>query len=197
MFGLIQEGLFTARTLGLKIADLSHRSFSTTSALLAEPPRKRRRVDPVILRSRVEKKMMKHEREIKKLENEPRQLIPILEYQPTNSTIRDWFARPGRTLEDVGIDERKLKAAQKLWNFYRLEQSRRERRLIRQVERAQARALETLEQLNEDLFKKTVTVDDVTLIPYISSHMRKDTAPNPNYTPPDGYIKDISKVWVM
>lgn len=173
------------------------REISTTSALCAEPPRKKRRVDPAVLRVRVERKMKKTEREIARLENEPKQLIPILEYQLTNSEIRDLKARPGRNLEDVGLDEGTLKAAQRLWSFYRLEQSRMEKLSLRRIERAQNRALDTLKELDEDLYNKTVAMDDTSLIPYFSSHMRKETPPNTNYTPPDGHVKNISKDWIM
>lgn len=173
------------------------RGFSTTSTLFAQPPRKKRRLDPAILRVRVERKMVKYQREIDKLEAEPRQLIPIQEYQYTNKEIRDLKARPGRTMADVGIDVGTIRAAERLWNFYRLEQNYLENKSIRRVERAQKRALDTLKQLDESLYIKTITADDLTLIPYISSHIRKETAPNPDYRSPDGYIKNITKEWVM
>lgn len=177
---------------------ISHlRLFSTTGILNAEPLRKKRRLDPLVLKTRVEKKIKKYEREVFKLETAAKQPIPILEYQLTNSEIRDLEARPGRTLEDVGLDEGSVRAAQKLWNFYRLEQSRMESRSIKKIERSQTRALDTLRQIDKALYDRTVAVDDLTLLPYTSSHMRKETAPNPNYTIPDGSIKDVSKEWIM
>lgn len=176
---------------------LKCRPFSTTHVLLAQPPKKKRRLDPAVLRVRVERKIAKHEREIAKLENEPKQPIPILEYEFSNSELRDLKSRPGRTLEDVGLSQGSLRAAQRLWNFYRLDQSRMESSSIRRVERAQTRALETLKQLDEDLYENTVSVDDITMIPCTSSQIRKETLPNPDYRPPDGYIKDITKEWVM
>lgn len=194
---LLKTAQLLGSNSGRPVQTMQFREISTTNALYAEPPRKKRRIDPAVLRSRVERKIKKAEREIAKLENEPRQLIPILEYQLTNSEIRDLNSRPGRTLRDVGLDEGALMAAQKLWSFYRLEQSRMEKISIRRVERAQNRALETLRELDEDLYNKTVAMDETSLIPYLSSHIRKETPPNPNYTPPDGHIKNISKEWVM
>lgn len=173
------------------------RPFSTTNVLNAEPPRKKRRLDPLVLRTRVERKLKKCEREIAKLESAPKQPIPILEYQLTNSEIRDLKARPGRTLEDVGLDMGSVRAAQKLWNFYRLEQSRMEWRSIKRIEQAQTRALDTLRHLDQGLYDRTVAVDELSLIPYTSSHMRRETAPNANYQCPDGNTKDVSKEWVM
>lgn len=176
---------------------LKCRSFSTTHVLLAQPPKKKRRIDPAVLRVRVERKIGKHEREIAKLENEPKQSIPILEYEYSNSEIRDLKSRPGRTFEDVGLTQGSIRAAQRLWNFYRFKQSRMESNSVKRVERAQTRALETLRQLDEALYERTVTVDDITLIPCTSSQIRKETLPDPNYRPPDGNIKDVTKEWVM
>lgn len=173
------------------------RLISTTGTLYAEPPRKRRRIDPAVLKARVEKKIKKVERQISKLQAEPRQLIPILEYQLNNSEIRDLRSRPQHKLEDFGLTEGSLKAAQRLWNFYRREQNVMERRSVQRVERAQAKALEQLKSLDKELYDRTVAVDETILIPYRSSHMRKETGSNAEYAPPDGYVKDISKEWVM
>lgn len=173
------------------------RTISTTCPLWAEPPRKKRRIDPALLRVRTEKKIARVEREVARIEREPRQLIPILEYQYISKEISDLEARPGRKLEDVGISKGSVRAALRLWNFHKNEQSYMETISLRKVVKAQERALETLKQLDEDLYHNTVNVDEITLIPYISSHMRKETAPNPNYSPPDGFVKDITKEWVM
>lgn len=173
------------------------RNICTSNILNAEPPKKKRRLDPAVLKTRVERKIKKHEREIARLESEPRQPIPILEYQLNNSEIRDLKSRPGRSLEDAGIDLATFKAARRLWTFYRCEQSRIEWRSIQKIEKAQTHALETLKELDEDLYKRTVAIDDYTLIPHISSHIRKETPANPKYTPPDGYIKNVTKEWVM
>ena len=173
------------------------RTISTTATLYAEPPRKKRRVDPAVLRTRVEKKIKKYEREIVKMESEPRQLIPILEYQLTNSEKRDLQARPRHTKEEFGLTDGTIKAANRLWAFYRSEQSRLESESIRRIEAAQTIALKRLEKFDKELYDETIAVDDISMIPYRSSHVRKETAPNPSYSPPDGYIKDVTKEWVM
>lgn len=174
-----------------------HRPISTTCVLNAEPPRKKKRIDPAILKLRVERKIKKWEREIERIESEPKQLIPILEYQYTNSEIRDLKSRPEHGFEDVGITMSDVRAAQRLWGFYRAEQSAMLMQSIRKVERAQQRALDHLREIDEELYNRTVSVDDTLLVPYRSSLMRKETAPNPKYVCPDGYVKDITKEWVM
>lgn len=175
----------------------SQRTICTSGVLFAEPPRKKRRMDPALLKIRVERKMNKLRVQIDKLEKAPRQLAPILEYQYNNSDIRDLEARPGRQLEDVGLSTGVIRAANRLWNFYRLQESIMQKRSIRRVEAAQTGALETLKKIDENLYNKTVANDELTLIPYISSHLRKETCPNPEYATPDGNIKDISKNWIM
>lgn len=190
------QTVLSLKRVPVGVLDLA-RLICTTPILNAEPPRKKRRIDPAVLRVRVERKIGKTEREIARLEKEPRQYIPILEYQYSNSEIRDLKSRPGRTFQDVGLTEAELKAATKLWTFYRNEQVAMQKRSIAKVERAQKHALDQLKEIDEDLYRKTLTADELGLIPYLSSHLRKETAPNPNYRPPDGDVKDISKEWVM
>lgn len=173
------------------------RHISTTSTLFAEPPRKKRRLDPAILKIRVERKIRKAEREIMQIESQPRQPIPILEYQPNSSTIRSLLSRPSRLHEEHKVTKSEIKGAEKLWSIYRLEQSKMERRSINQVEAAQNYALETLKQIDENLYNKTVALDELSLIPYTSSHIRRETGPNPDYKPPDGSIRNTSKEWIM
>lgn len=173
------------------------RHISTTQVLLAEPPRKRRRIDPALLKIRVERKIKKTEREIARIEKEPRRPIPIEEYQLTRAEREELNSRPGRKLEEFGISDGILKAAARLWSFHRNEQCRIQEKSLRQVEKAQMSALNELKRINLDLYNKAIEANDIGLIPYSSSLIRKDTPPLEGYTPPDGYIKDVSKEWVM
>lgn len=100
-------------------------------------------------------------------------------------------------MEDFNLTPGALRGAQRLWNFYRAQQTLMESRSIRRVERAQAHAIQVMKSLDKELYDNTMTVDDTILVPYNSNHVRKEAAPHPNYVPPDGYIKDITKEWVM
>lgn len=173
------------------------RCISTTRVLNAEPPRKKRRIDPAVLKVRIERKIKKHEREIAKIEKEPRQLIPILEYQHSNSDLKDLKARPGRNMSDYQVSEGIFKAAGRIWCLHRQEQSKIQERSLRQVEQAQRSALAVLKQLDQRLYDETVSVDELGFIPYTSSLVRKETPPNKDYVPPDGHIRNVSKEWVM
>lgn len=169
------------------------RTLRLTQVCLAEPPRKKRRIDPALLKLRVERKIRKAEREINRIEREPRNPIPLLEMEFKPSEMRELKQRPNHEPMENPL---MIKAAQKLWCMYRTRQNQLEQRSIKKVTEAQKQALETLKLIDRDLYDKTVAVDEF-LVPYRSSHIRKETAPNPDYKPPDGYVKDITRNWVM
>lgn len=164
---------------------------------MAEPPKKRKRIDPALLRLRIERKMRKLEREIAKIEKEPRHPVPIAEYQPNKATIKDLSSRPSHYMQEFGINQSTIRAASQLWTIYRLDQTKMENYSYQRVSEAQNHALQTLKEIDESLYNKTVEVDDLTLLPYSSSHVRKELPPNPSYTPPDGYIKDLTEPKVI
>lgn len=173
------------------------RCISKSQILMAEPPRKRRRIDPAVLKVRVEKKIKKHEREIARIEREPRKLIPILEYQLFRAEREELLSRPTRKIEDFGLNEGIYRAAFRLWTFHRHEQSKIQSKSIRRVEQAQKNALEALKVLDLELYNRATEVDELGLLPYYSSQVKKETPPNNKYTPPDGYVKDVSREWVL
>lgn len=174
-----------------------HRSITTTKILFAEPPRKKVRVDPAILKLRIERKIRKAEREILKIENDARHPIPLLEYQPSGKDIRDLQSRPAHNMNELGITPNLIKAAEKLWSMYRSRESHMERYSLRQVEKAQQFALDSLKEIDKELYDKTVAVDEISLIPYRSSRVKSETGPIPNYKPPDGMITNLTREWVM
>lgn len=176
---------------------ISCRNISTTKILYAQPPKKKKRIDPAILRTRVERKIVKYEREVERIEREPRQPIPILEYQYSGKQAQDLRERPGRKLEEFGVSESTLKAAHKLWAHYCSEQSRIAWDSIRKAEKAQAHALDTLKSLDLDLYNRTVSIEDSPIIPFDSDQVKRETPSNKNYVPPDGYVKDVTKDYVM
>jgi len=175
---------------------LISRSISTTSARWGEPPKKKRRIDPAILKMRVERKIRKTEREIERIESEPRQLIPIVEYELTNSEIRQLNERPQHTMDQFGLTDTIVRGANRIWSLYRLEESMMESRSISRIEKAQVNVLEKLKVLDRDLYDATLEASD-TMIPYRSDHMKRETPANPDFVPPDGIIKDVTKEYVM
>ncbi|KAJ8928954.1 hypothetical protein NQ314_018406 [Rhamnusium bicolor] len=61
------------------IATTDSTQFRATPVLLAEPLKKKKRLDPAIIRAREERKKKKIEKQIKRLEKNARQLKPIEE----------------------------------------------------------------------------------------------------------------------
>lgn len=173
------------------------RSFTTSATLNAQPPKKRKRLDPAVLRARTERKIIKIEKEMGKLMAQPKQLIPILEYELDNKQKRELSARPSRNMTDLGVSNSALLGARRLWSFYRSIQANMEQKSLRNVIRAQAHALQELHKLDQDLYDRTLSVDSFDLIPYTSDIIRKDTGPNGQYVAPDGIISNISKEWIM
>lgn len=173
------------------------RAISTTQTLCAEPPKKKRRIDPALLKLRTERKIAKTKREIEKLESEPKQSIPILEYEYTNSELRELRSRPQHTLEEFDLTPDTIRGAVRLWSIYRSEQEHMASKSLSRVKKAQETALEQLRVLDKQLYDRTVEVSDTMTIPYRPDHMRRETPPNPDYTPPDGHIKNVSKEYVM
>lgn len=57
------------------------RTISTTPILLAEPLKKKKKLDPAIIRQRDERKRKKLEKQIRRLEKNSRQLKPIDELE--------------------------------------------------------------------------------------------------------------------
>lgn len=164
-----------------------------TQVCLAEPPRKKRRIDPALLKLRVERKMRKAEREINRIEKAPRHPIPLLEMELNPSEMRELKQRPDHEPVENPL---MIKAAQNLWCMYRTRQNQLEQRSLKKVWKAQEHALETLKLIDQDLYDRTVAVDEF-LVPYTSNNIKKETGPNPDYTPPDGFIKDTTREWIM
>lgn len=188
--------MFAIQLLANSLRPVGRQSIFTTARVFAEPPKKKRRLEPALLKIRVERKIKKCEREIRRIESEPRHQIPILEYNYPPTELRNIKSRPKHSVEDPARLDKSLKAAQKLWGMYRLEQSKIERASIKQVEAAQQKALNILQKANKKLYDATTEVDDITLIPFTPDYMKRDSCPNADYTPPDGYIKDISPEYV-
>lgn len=185
------------KSLKKSVSYTNTRAISCTPALWAEPPRKKKRIDPAMLKKQVERKIMKAKREITRLESQPKQPIALTEYQYSPSELRDLTARPKHSMEEFNISLSTLRGAQRLWALYRAEQDRMASKSVDKVVRAQENALKMMRVLDQDLYNRTVAIDDTVLIPYNSDHMRRETPPNPDYQPPDGNVTDVTKEYVM
>src|ERR1700712_2866479 len=171
--------------------NLQTRYIFTTSYLLAEPLKKKKRIDPQLLRRREERKIRKLEKEIRRLELTPKQLKPIIEMQLTPQIIKEL---PQRQRQEVEVDseaEKQLERMVKLWSIYRSEQRISELKSIKSVVNSQKKALNVLREESPQLSSSAISIDQ-NLIAFESDYVKKETPKLENYVRPDGRRNDIT-----
>lgn len=166
--------------------------FHTSFPQFAEPMKKKKKMDPAILKAREEKKKKRIEKTIKKLEKNTKQLKPLEEIEIPLALIREKSARSQSEMSLKG-DLVDSKALFKSWSNYKYKQSLLEVRMIDRMTTSQQRALEHVKLVSEDLYKKSVELDS-SLIPLIASGPSK-TPSIDKYEVPDGEIVDVSPKW--
>ncbi len=149
-----------------------NRGLFTTSYLFAEPLRKKKRIDPQVLKRRTERKLRKLEKEIRRLESTKKQLKPIIEAN------------------------NELKRMTKLWSIYKSEERVTELKSIKSMVYSQNRALNELRKESQELYESAISVDN-DLMPFKVEDVKKETPKIDNYETPDGRITDLTKQWTM
>ncbi|KPJ18278.1 39S ribosomal protein L40, mitochondrial [Papilio machaon] len=180
----INRNIFTAPTLQFKI----------TEQLCAEPLKKKKKMDPAIIKAREDRRRKKLEKQIRRLEKNARQLKPIDELEiPLN--VVDQIGK--RKRPDVKLSEQEVEARallQKEWSRYKRAEYMSTVAQIDRIMGAQKRALDMLYEESEDLYNEAV-MPDLKLIPY-SIKGPVATPPIKNYDSPDGEYIDVSKKWI-
>ncbi|XP_049878004.1 39S ribosomal protein L40, mitochondrial [Pectinophora gossypiella] len=177
------------------------RSIGTTSALqlkiteplCAEPMKKKKKVDPAIVKAREDRRRKKIEKQIRRLEKNARQLKPIDEMEVPLHLLDQLGKRrrPTPKLTQEALDARAL--LQKDWARYKREEYVASVNQIDRIMAAQRRALDKLYEESEDLYNEAI-MPDMQLIPYsISGPVA--TPPIKGYDSPDGEYVDVSKKW--
>uniref|UniRef100_A0A1B6KI01 Large ribosomal subunit protein mL40 n=1 Tax=Graphocephala atropunctata TaxID=36148 RepID=A0A1B6KI01_9HEMI len=169
--------------------------FQVTQFLCAEPLKKKKRLDPAIVRAREEKRKKKLEKQIRRLEKNARQTKPIDEcevpmvlLEPEELKIRQRKIAP---LTSAQVDERVRLT--KDWTRYRYRQAIGDISIVERLAHSQARALQELRQESEELYQEAIQVDPA-LLPF-SVRGPVVTPPIPDYESPDGEYVDITKKW--
>lgn len=172
------------------------RTITTTAVMCAMPPKKKKKMDVQLVKLRHERKVRKVEKAIRQLKKTPRQLKPIEEYALPPAIVRqlEMRTRP-QTEEDRQVEET-LAKLKRLWLSYKSMERIVDQRNLKQVIAAQNRALAVLQSESPRLYEAAVSLDP-NLIPFQDEFMLTETAPNPEYVPPDGVKVDVSKVWTM
>ncbi len=171
-----------------------NRGLFTTSYLFAEPLKKRKRIDPQVLKRRTERKLRKLEKEIRRLESTKKQFKPIVELQLTPQIIKEL---PQRQRKEVDFEaNNQLKIITKLWSIYKSEERLTELKSIKSMVDSQNRALNQLRKESQELYESAISVDN-NLIPFKVEDVKKETPSIDNYDTPDGRITDLTKQWTM
>ncbi|CAG9857804.1 unnamed protein product [Phyllotreta striolata] len=167
--------------------------FKTTPILLGEPLKKKKRMDPAIVRAREERKKKKLEKAIRKLEKHARKLKPIGECEIPFDLL-DTLNERKRSLPALSseiLDKRAL--LEKRWANYKREQRLIDVQMLDRIQYSQQRALDELRKESEELYQEAIQ-PDLLLMPY-KVEGPVETPPIENYKSPDGDYKDVSKVW--
>ncbi|XP_015176445.1 PREDICTED: 39S ribosomal protein L40, mitochondrial [Polistes dominula] len=164
--------------------------FGITNTLLAEPLKKKKRLDPAILREREERKKRKLEKFIRRLEKHSKQLKPIGELEiPLNLKIeKEKRTRELPHLSEEDVEKRIL--LQKEWARYKYRQYLDNIQTIDRFISSQNKALQELKAESEELYNEALQID-LTFLPYLNRGPCH-TPPIKNYDSPDGEYKDIT-----
>ncbi|KAG0710380.1 39S ribosomal protein L40, mitochondrial [Chionoecetes opilio] len=172
--------------------------FKLTQSLGAEPLKKKKKMDPMIVRAKEEKKKKKIEKMIKRLEKNAGQLKPIDELEVPHAVVQQMDIRKRQEVpitEDVEDQQADLA---KQWCQYKYNQHFEEIHMIKKVATATDKALETpnlqeLRQESEELWLEAIQVDPV-LLPF-KAKGPVTSPPIKGYDAPDGEYHNITRKW--
>ncbi|XP_066590712.1 large ribosomal subunit protein mL40-like isoform X2 [Prorops nasuta] len=130
--------------------------FKITNTLLGEPLKKKKKLDPAIVRARVERRKKKVEKEIRRLEKLSKQLKPIDEIEIPSELInmKEKRLRRPLILKEEEIDNRIH--AIKNWNKYKIKQHLNDLRIIELLLFSQQNALNEVKVESEQLYNEAI-----------------------------------------
>lgn len=186
----------------LPTANISpHRSFSLLSRLdfrldpvyFAMPLKKKRKIDPVILKRREERIRGKIERALGRLGRFAGKLKPIDEYEVPRPLIKHRETRL-RVLEPLSFEESEKRAKlRREFDVYSRQLFYQDRVQILRVQASQKKALLELKAESEALYLKAIEVDEGLL--ELASPIITSTPPIEGYEAPDGEHSDVTKTF--
>ncbi|XP_073973276.1 mitochondrial ribosomal protein L40 [Rhodnius prolixus] len=165
--------------------------FQFTDVLCAEPLKKKKRLDPAIIKQREERRRKRLEKQIRRLERNVQQLKPISECEIPLEIINsaDLYSR---NLVESGIDDSRMLSV-KEWARIKTKQCNNDAAMIYRILDSQQNALDNLMRISEKLYKSAIKVDNGAL-PW-NCKGPVETPPIQEYESPDGEYIDISRKW--
>ncbi|GAB1862953.1 Large ribosomal subunit protein mL40 [Camponotus japonicus] len=166
--------------------------FKVSNALLGEPLKKKKKLDPAIIRAREERRKKKLEKQIRRLEKATKQLKPVSEIEIPLKLIDEKKKRLRQlpNLSEEEVESRIL--LQKEWTRYKTQQHLNNVQMIDSIFYSQQKALDELRAESEQLYQEAIQ-NDFKLLPYTAKGPLKTPAIE-NYNSPDGdYINMTRK----
>ncbi|XP_015109288.1 39S ribosomal protein L40, mitochondrial [Diachasma alloeum] len=165
--------------------------FRATEILYGEPLKKKRRIDPAVIRQRELRRQRKLEKAIRRLEKHARQLKPISEVEPAFKLLDEMKrrTRPKPKLSEEVIEERML--LMKEWARYKQREHLSDIQMIDTVVLSQQKALDELRAESEELYQAAIEVD-LSFLPH-DVQGPVSTPPIKEFDSPDGEYIDITK----
>nr|CAH7769803.1 unnamed protein product [Callosobruchus chinensis] len=168
-------------------------NFHASQVLLAEPLKKKKRLDPAIIKAREERKKKKIEKQIRRLEKNAKQLKPIEECE-VPLEILDSREKRQRQLPALSTEqlERRVMLMNK-WAQFRHEEHLKDIQMLDKLSYSQQKALDELQKESPELYNEAIQFD-FQLMNY-KFQGPVETPPIEGYDAPDGDYQDKSKKW--
>ncbi|KAH8347415.1 hypothetical protein KR059_010538, partial [Drosophila kikkawai] len=169
------------------------RCLHTTPVLCAEPLKKKKKLDPQIVKQREDRKKKKIEKQIRRLEKNARQLKPVEELEVPLELIDEKEKRQ-RKLTPLGSAELEERALlKKQWAHYKHDERVADFQIVDRLIQAQNKALAELRRESEELYQAAIEVDPQLLPVAVKGPVA--TPPIKNYASPDGDYLHQSMKW--
>ncbi|EDW42616.1 39S ribosomal protein L40, mitochondrial [Drosophila sechellia] len=174
---------------GIAVARCLH----TTPVLCAEPLKKKKKLDPQIVKQREDRKKKKIEKQIRRLEKNARQLKPVDELEVPLELIdeKDKRQRKLVPLTSAQLEERAL--LKKQWAHYKHDERVADYQIIDRLVQAQNKALAELRRESEELYQAAIDIDPQLLPVAVKGPVA--TPPIKDYVSPDGDYLHQSMKW--
>ncbi|XP_058796785.1 large ribosomal subunit protein mL40 [Phymastichus coffea] len=165
--------------------------FNGTNVLFGEPLKKKKKLDPALIRAKEERRKRKLEKAIRRLEKHTKQLKPIAELNLTIAKKAELEAQR-KSVQELTVEEIEERAQKlKEWNKLKNIEHKKLMAYIYEAITKQDEAYDKLRLESEEKYQKAIQIDP-TFLPY-SYKGPPETPPVPDYIPPDGDYIDITR----
>lgn len=164
-----------------------------TPMLSAEPMKKKKKMDPAIVKVREDRKRRRLWKECRRLMKTQKQLKPVDEITIPYSIIdhREKYLRKKPAMNVEVLDERADLLRE--WTSYKNDRATRDFNMIDRIYRSQVKALKQLQIASPTLYEEAIKIDE-NLLP-ITLNGPTFTPPIKDYESPDGEYIDVTRKW--